>query len=507
MWLIFYEGCNIMEVNNNFKKREEKQMSVLENLEPQKVLRFFEEMSQIPRGTFDTKRISDYCVAFAKERGLAVIQDEANNVIITKPGTEGYETSEPVILQGHLDMVCEKTADSDHDFKTDGLDLYIDNGYLRAKNTTLGSDNGIAVAMAMAVLDSSDIPHPPIEALFTVDEEDGMGGAHAIDLTLLKGKKLINIDSEEEGILTTGCAGGIQYESTLPVHKEKKSGSLVTFRVHGLLGGHSGAEIHKQRGNSNKMTGRFLYRLSQETDFNLISVNGGSKDNVITLDTTAEFLVSKDAETTVLAKAKEMEQIWNNEFMGEEPGLKVDISVSQADDAEVFDAASTENVVAYLELFPNGLQEYSRKLEGVVETSLNMGVVETKEDCVRALFQIRSSVETRKHQIKEQVEVCTKLTGGKGRVIGEYPAWQYDPNSELRQIMVDTYKELYGKEPVVSAIHAGLECGLFLGKRPDLDCVSFGPNLLDVHSVNEALDLASTQRSWDYLKAVLKNCK
>lgn len=193
--------------------------------------------------------------------------------------------------------------------------------------------------------------------------------------------------------------------------------------------------------------------------------------------------------------------------MGEEPGLKVDISVSQADDAEVFDAASTENVVAYLELCPNGLQEYSRKLEGVVETSLNMGVVETKEDCVRALFQIRSSVETRKHQIKEQVEVCTKLTGGKGRVIGEYPAWQYDPNSELRQIMVDTYKELYGKEPVVSAIHAGLECGLFLGKRPDLDCVSFGPNLLDVHSVNEALDLASTQRSWDYLKAVLKNCK
>ena len=183
------------------------------------------------------------------------------------------------------------------------------------------------------------------------------------------------------------------------------------------------------------------------------------------------------------------------------------ISVSQADDAEVFDAASTENVVAYLELCPNGLQEYSRKLEGVVETSLNMGVVETKEDCVRALFQIRSSVETRKHQIKEQVEVCTKLTGGKGRVIGEYPAWQYDPNSELRQIMVDTYKELYGKEPVVSAIHAGLECGLFLGKRPDLDCVSFGPNLLDVHSVNEALDLASTQRFWDYLKAVLKNCK
>ncbi len=505
--MIFYEGCNIMGVEITFKKREENEMAVLENLEPQKVFQFFEEMCQIPRGTFDTKRISDYCVEFAKERGLSYIQDEVNNVIITKPGTEGYENSEPIILQGHLDMVCEKTADSDHDFTKDGLDLYVEDGYLKARNTTLGSDNGIAVAMAMAVLDSKDIPHPPIEALFTVDEEDGMGGAHAIDLTQLKGRKLINIDSEEEGILTTGCAGGIQYESIFPVRKEKKSGSLVKFRLHGLLGGHSGAEIHKQRGNSNKMVGRFLYRLSKEVDFQLASITGGTKNNVITLDTTAEFLVSNDLASLVLAKAEEMEKIWNHEFMGEEPGLKVDTSVSDVADFEVFDAASTKNVVAFLELCPNGLQEYSRKLEGVVETSLNIGVVETKEDCVRTSFHIRSSVETRKQQMKEQVEACTLLTGGEGRIIGEYPAWQYDPNSELRQIMVDTYKELYGKEPMVSAIHAGLECGLFLGKRPDLDCVSFGPNLLDVHSVNEALDLASAQRSWDYLKAILKNCK
>lgn len=482
-------------------------MAVLENLEPQSVFRFFQEICQIPRGTFDTKRISDYCVAFAEERGLEVIQDEVNNVIIKKPGTAGYEDSEPVILQGHLDMVCEKTADSDHDFKKDGIEIYVEDGFLRAKNTTLGGDNGIAVAMAMAVLDSKDIPHPPIEALFTVDEEDGMGGAHAVDLSQLKGRKLINIDSEEEGILTTGCAGGIQFESVLPVKKEKKSGSLVTFRIHGLLGGHSGAEIHKQRGNSNKMMGRFLYRLSKEIGLNLVSVNGGRKDNVITLDTTAEFLVAEAAGSAVLEKAEEMKKIWDNEFMGEEPGLKVDTSVSGVTDCQVFDTASTDNVIAYLELCPNGLQEFSRKLEGVVETSLNIGVVETKEDCVRMLFQIRSSVETRKHQLKEQLEVCTKLTGGEGKVIGEYPAWQYDPNSKLRQIMVDTYKELYGKEPVVSAIHAGLECGLFLGKRPDLDCVSFGPDLRDVHSVNEALNLASTQRSWDYLKAVLKNCK
>lgn len=289
-------------------------MAVLENLEPQKVFRFFEEISQIPRGTFDTKRVSDYCVSFAKERDLEVIQDEANNVIIRKPGTDGYESCEPVILQGHLDMVCEKTADSSHDFKTDGLELYVKDGYLRAKDTTLGSDNGIAVAMAMAVLDSKDIPHPPIEALFTVDEEDGMGGAHAVDLSVLKGRKLINLDSEEEGILITGCAGGIQYETILPVTKEKKSGSLITVRIHGLLGGHSGAEIHKQRGNSNKMAGRFLYRAAKETALNLVSINGGTKDNVITLDTTVEILAAEGQESAVLEAAKEMEPI--TESMG-----------------------------------------------------------------------------------------------------------------------------------------------------------------------------------------------
>ncbi len=482
-------------------------MAVLESLEPQKVFQFFEEICQIPRGTFDTKRISDYCVAFAKERELEVIQDEANNVLIRKPGTKGYESCEPVILQGHLDMVCEKTAGSSHDFKTDGLDLYIEDGYLRAKDTTLGSDNGIAVAMAMAILDSKDIPHPPIEALFTVDEEDGMGGAHAVDLSVLKGRKLINIDSEEEGILTTGCAGGIQYETILPVSKEKRSGTLMTVRIHGLLGGHSGAEIHKQRGNSNKMAGRLLYRIAKECTLNLVGINGGTKDNVITLDTTAEFLIPEEQGEAVSGKVQEMEKIWVDEFMGEEPGLKVDVSSAAVTDCEVLDDASTERVIAYLMLCPNGLQEFSRKLEGVVETSLNLGILETREDGVRTVFQIRSSVETRKHQLKEQLEQCAKVTGGEGRITGEYPAWQYDPNSELRQIMVDTYKELYGEEPVVSAIHAGLECGLFLGKRPDLDCVSFGPNLKDVHSVNEALDLESTKRSWEYLKAVLKNCK
>lgn len=462
-------------------------MAVLENLEPQKVLYFFEEICKIPHGTFDTKRISDYCVSFAKERNLEVIQDEMNNVIIKKPGTAGYEDCEPVILQGHIDMVCEKTAESTHDFKTDGLELYIEDGYLKAKDTTLGGDDGIAVAMAMAVLDSDDIPHPPIEALFTVDEEVGMGGADAVDLSLLKGRKLINMDSETEGILTTGCAGGIRYEVILPVQREKRSGSKISVRIHGLSGGHSGTEIHKQRGNANKMMGRFLYRLAKEVSFSLISINGGTKDNVITPDTTAEIIVEKGRENAVHAAAEEMEKIWNDEFMGEEPGLKVDVFASEVSDCEAMEKVSTERVVSYLMLCPNGLQEFNRKIEGVVETSLNLGVLETKEDKVQIIHQIRSSVETRKYQIKEQLEQCVKAVGGEGVITNEYPAWQYNPDSELRQIMVDTYRELYGEEPVVSVIHAGLECGLFLGKRPDLDCVSFGPDVIDVHSVNEAL--------------------
>lgn len=482
-------------------------MAVLENQEPRKVFHFFEEMCQIPHGTFDTKRISDYCVAFAKERGLEVIQDEANNVIIRKPGTAGYEESEPVIIQGHIDMVCEKTADSKHDFKTDGLDLYVEDGYLKARDTTLGGDDGIAVAMAMALLDSDDIPHPPIEALFTVDEEDGMGGAHAIDLTQLKGRKLINLDSEEEGILTTGCAGGIQYVTEIPVEREVRDGSLVKIRIHGLLGGHSGAEIHKQRGNSHKLMGRLLYHIAREIPFRLVNVGGGSKDNVIALDTSAELLADKEQASAILDMANDMAAIWKAEFMGEEPGLTVDTEVFEVSGCRAFGEASTEHVITYLELCPNGLVEFSRKLEGVVETSLNTGVVETKEDCVRTVCMIRSSVESRKHQLKEQMELCAKASGGAGRVVGEYPAWQYDPDSELRRIMVDTYRELYGSEPVVSVIHAGLECGLFLGKRSDLDCVSCGPNVLDVHSVNEKLEIASTQRSWDYLKAILKNCK
>lgn len=482
-------------------------MAVLENLEPKKVFHFFEELSAVPRETFDMQRISDHCVAFAKERGLEVIQDDCLNVIIRKPGTPGYEDCEPVILQGHMDMVGEKRPGSDHDFKKDGLKLYVEDGFIKAKDTTLGGDDGIAVAMAMAILDSDDIPHPPIEALFTVDEETGMGGANGIDMSIFKGRKVVNLDSEVEGVLTCGCAGGIEYEAAIPVHREKKEGTKVTVRIHGLNGGHSGSEIHQQRGNAHKMMGRFLYRLSKEVPFTLIDIFGGAKHNVIAMECEASLMASAEDAEKIAVKAQEMKEIWDHEFMGEEEGLKVDVE-RKADAAEdACDEDSTGRVIGFLAGCPNGLQEYSRKLKGIVETSLNIGVVDTQADCIKMGHLIRSSVESRKVQLKEQLDLCAELAGGTGRIISQYPAWQFDPDSELRKIMVESFREVYGREPEVSVVHAGLECGIFLGKRPDLDCVSIGPDLPDIHSFNERMDIASTQRTWEYLKTILKNCK
>ena len=281
-------------------------MAVLENLEPKKVFQFFEELCQIPHGTFDIDRMSDYCVEFAKKRNLKYIQDEVKNVLIFKPGTEGYENSEPVIIQGHMDMVCEKTPDSDHDFKKDPLDLYVEDGYIKARNTTLGADDGIALAMAMALLDSDDIPHPPIEAVFTVDEETGMGGANGIDLSVLKGRKLINIDSATEGVLTTGCAGGIRMTTEIPVTREEKSGTAVKLMIKGLRGGHSGEEIHEQRGNAHKLMGRLLRRISEETAFNLVDIQGGAKENVIAMENTANIITAGADADKAVAIAAEM---------------------------------------------------------------------------------------------------------------------------------------------------------------------------------------------------------
>ncbi|MCR4956611.1 MAG: aminoacyl-histidine dipeptidase [Lachnospiraceae bacterium] len=477
------------------------------SLEPKKVFEYFRKLSDIPRGTFNTKAVSDYCVEFAKEHNLKYIQDDANNVVIWKDGTKGYENSEPVIIQGHLDMVCEKTPDSNHDFMKDPIELVIDGKYLKAKDTSLGADDGIAVAMTLALLDSTDIPHPPIEAMFTIDEETGMGGANAIDLSVLKGHKLINIDSEEEGFLTVGCAGAVRVAVKHPVKREHKTGNVLTLTIKGLRGGHSGQEIHQQRGNANKMMGRLLHNISKEVEMNLVSVEGGTFDNVITMKNVTSILVKEGDVEAVSKIVESTKETILDELLGDEPNITITCENEGCKEADVITKEGTDNVIKYIICAIDGAVAFARKIEGLVETSVNMGKITTEENVVTVSHMIRSSVDSEKWELRDRFVALAELVGATTELLENYPAWQYRDDSPLREVMVEKYKEMFGEDTKVIGIHAGLECGLFLGKRPDLDCVSIGPNLWDVHSINERLEISSVGRTYDYVKEVLAALK
>lgn len=480
-------------------------MAVLDTIQPKEVFHFFEEINQIPRGTYNTKAVSDYCVDFAKKRGLTVIQDEWNNVIIKKDGTEGYKTSEPVILQGHLDMVCEKTADSSHDFMKDPIQMYVEDGYIKAKDTTLGADNGIAVAMALALLDSREIPHPPLEVVFTVDEEVGMTGALNIDLSPITGTMLINLDSEEEDVLTAGCAGGFRFIYTLPAERVSVKGTKAEIEICGLTGGHSGVEIHKQRGNANKLAGRLLYHLSRQTKISLLEINGGTKDNVIT-SVNKSVIVAENIETVKNAAAK-MLDLWKQEFGEDEPSLDMKIRVLEEGTFEAVTEETMKKILQFIVNCPNGVDEYSRHLAGMVETSDNLGVIKTENDSVQFMVLTRSGLATKLAEFKERFMCFAESLGGTYKFDAEYPAWTFKSESRIREITLDAFEKVYGKRPEVTEIHAGLECGLLSGKKPELDCISFGPNMMDVHSYNERLEIASAARIWEAVKEILKRCK
>lgn len=480
-------------------------MAVLEELEPQEVFHYFEEISQIPRGTFNTKAISDYCVKFAQDRGLEVIQDELNNVIIKKPGTEGYEESEPVIIQGHVDMVCEKTEVSDHDFMKDPLELYVEDGFVKARDTTLGADDGIAVAIALALLDSDDIPHPPLEAVFTVDEEVGMGGAGGIDLTPLKGKMLINLDSEDEGTIIAGCAGGLSFCMNLPIGRKQVTGDCLEVTIRGLKGGHSGMEIDQQRGNANKLAGRLLNRLNQNMDISLADIQGGAKDNVIPSSCKFTIVVHDSVKAEMIIE--NMMNIWKLEFGEDEPDLDVVVTKTENAEKSVMSDMDMKKVIFFINNCQNGVYGFSRSLKGLVETSDNLGIVGTEENKVTFVLLIRSSVSSKLEEVKEAFISWAEFLGGTFELSGAYPAWMYKENSKIRPIVAEVFEKVYGKTPNISTIHAGLECGLLSGKKPELDCVSFGPRMYDIHSVNERLDIASTWRMWNIIKEILKECK
>ncbi len=473
----------------------------LAGLEPQAVFACFEKLCAIPHGSRNIKAISDYLVAFAREQGIRCIQDNLNNVILFGEGTCGMENHAPVILQGHMDMVCEKDPGCSLDMAAEGLDVTHDDTCVYAKGTTLGGDDGIAVAYAMALLMDKTIPHPPLEVIITVDEEIGMLGAAEIDLSMLRGRRMINLDSEEEGVFTVSCAGGATAVLSLPNNRHAVYGPCIRLAVDGLQGGHSGAEIHKNRANANKVMGEFLGRIQNLMPLCLTSFSGGSKDNAI----------PRSCQATAVAMGIHLERI--NEVaaaLQEEIREKYDEpeATVQAFDVDALggNGLSTEDtakVIALLNAVPNGVQAYSADIPGLVQTSLNLGIAKLGERFT-ATFSVRSSVNQEKQALLDKLRELAEFYGGSYSQMGEYPAWEYRKDSELRDTMVRIYRQMFGKEPEVLAIHAGLECGLLGQKIPGLDCVSIGPQMHDIHTSREKLEIASTQRTWRFLLEVLK---
>ena len=474
----------------------------LAGLEPAAVFGYFEEICAIPHGSRNTKMISDYLVGFAKAHNLTYHQDEMNNVILFAPGTCGMEDRPPVILQGHIDMVCEKEASCPIDMTAEGLDVTHDDTCVYAKGTTLGGDDGIATAMAMALLADDTIPHPPLEVVMTTEEEIGLLGATAIDLSQLKGRTLINLDSEAEGVFTVSCAGGCTACISLPVERRAVYGPCIRLTVDGLQGGHSGADIHLKRANANKIMGEFMSRIQKLMPLCLTSLSGGAKDNAI----------PRSCQATLVAMGINLERI--NDIAAalqeevranyDEPDATVQAFDVDALGGNSLSTESTAKVISLLCSAPNGVQKWSADIEGLVQTSLNLGIAKLG-DRFSATFSVRSSVNSEKQEVLEQLKALADMLDATYSQDGEYPAWEYRKESHLLDTMVRVYREMFAQEPKVEAIHAGLECGLFSQKLPGLDCVSIGPQMYDIHTTRERLEIASTERVWKFLLEVLKN--
>ena len=481
-------------------------MRVLENLEPKKVFYYFEEICQIPHGSGNLDAISSYLEKFAKDRGLFHIRDKANNIIIVKEATTGYDAVEPIMLQGHMDMVAVKNNDCDIDLEKDALRLKIDGDYVYAEGTSLGGDDGIAIAYMLALLDADDIPHPRIEAVMTTDEETGLDGATAIDLSMLKAKRMLNIDSEEEGILLTSCAGGLRTDCHLPVTfiDRPVDSVCIDITVDGLMGGHSGTEINKERGNAIKIIGIMLQQLLSIFDFHIVDLSGGEKDNAIPTAAHTVVCVAKNRQEAFEEEIKRIAQEVKKEYQSKEKNLCIGATLHELDEPCVFDKESTERIAAFLMSMPNGVMAMSADIEGLVETSLNAGVMRSTENEVVVSLSVRSAIDTVKAKVKLQIDTLTKILGGYTEAHGDYPGWQFNPDSKLRADMVKIYRQMFEKDVKVEAIHAGLECGIMISKIPGLDCVAYGPNIFDIHTTSERLSISSTERMWNYLLEILK---
>nr|WP_027870639.1 aminoacyl-histidine dipeptidase [[Eubacterium] cellulosolvens] len=480
---------------------------VLENLEPKEVFRFFEELSEIPRPSYHEKAVSDYLVAFAKERGLEYYQDELWNVIMIKEASEGYEDQEPVILQGHMDMVCEKLPGVEKDMEKEGLDLEVDGDFVRAKGTTLGGDDGIAVAYALALLDSDTLKHPRLEFVCTVSEEVGMEGAQVIDCSMLKGRRLLNMDSEEEGTVLASCAGGGCAEVKLAVERKACSWEKVQVHVHGLVGGHSGVEINKGRAASQELMGRILRGAKKATDLRLVAFENGTKDNAISRE--GRLVLAVEDKAAFLAALERIETEVRAEYIVVDGDIHFDteeiaLPAGVPDTAAPLSEASTKTVITLLTSLPQGVQRMSDNVEGLVETSLNWGVATLSEKELVMRAAVRSSVKTAKASLCEKISWIAAENGASYRISGEYPAWEWVRESKLREKMSAIYREMFGKELQIEAIHAGVECGLLAEKIEHMDAISMGPDIFDIHTPGERLSISSTKRMYDLIVKIIE---
>lgn len=479
---------------------------VLKNLQPGKVFEYFEIINSIPRGSGNEKAISDYMVAFAEKQGLEVKQDEAYNVYIKKPASKGYEHLPAVILQGHLDMVCEKNKETKHDFEKDGLKMYIEGDWIKAEGTTLGGDNGIAIAYQMAILSDHTLKHPAIECFMTTDEERGMTGVAHMHSEYLQGKLLINLDNEVEGEFLVSCAGGAKAYTTMSYEREaiREDAKGYQVTINGLKGGHSGAEIHLERANAHLLMGRLLASVHPACEVQLIHFEGGSKDNVITRECEVTLAIASKDEAKFKKVLEEMRNTFKAEYKCQDPELEVTYQEVPLKGQGIKEE-NLLSLIRYLLVVPNGVMGYDQHMKGLVQTSLNLGIVKMDEEKISFASAVRSSVSSRKEEILLRLQAVSESLGFEYEIKGDYPAWQYSEQSRLREVAINVFEKMYGHAPTVTAIHAGLECGFISEKCPGLDMISIGPNMKYIHSPEEKLSISSTARVYEYLVNLLEN--
>ncbi len=490
---------------------------LLEEIEPKKVFEYFEQLTKIPRESFHEEQVSEFIEQFGKKLGLHTIREQCNNVIIHKPATPGYENAPTVILQGHMDMVCVKNEDVEFDFTKDTIPLMVKDGFIRTKGTTLGADNGIAVAMMMTILEADDITHPPITALFTTEEEKGMGGVKNLNPKYVKGDMLINIDSEEEGVLFTSCAGGMRTEVIIPIKRAddvEKNENKVYFNIYikGLKSGHSGMEINQNRANAIKLLGIVLQSVIKHVSIDLFSVSGGEKTNAIAQKAVARISVANSDADRLINAVENIEKIIKNEYISADPNIVIEIKKAdnEVDNINVispFDNKTVKSLINILRVIPFGVQSMSNDIAGLVESSTNPGVLWIDNEEIYIDNLIRSSVQSRLDEISDRIRIIAESFGAKAVSKGGSPVWQHKQNSTIRDIMAKSWKQMYGTDIKIGSIHAGLECGFLIEKLGDIDMVSIGPNLYDVHTPKESMDIASVQRVYRFLLDVLSRIK